>query len=92
MRFFKVMTHTNDKAEEIILSEYFKINDKQVDQFLKDTLELDMYDQKVTLKECQVAKDRWECPVGDFVVVEYFNEKEFDKMNEFRTPAPKKKK
>ncbi|MFN3366936.1 MULTISPECIES: hypothetical protein [unclassified Exiguobacterium] len=90
MRFFKVMTHTNDKAEEIILSEYFKINDKQADQFLKDTLELDMYDQKVTLKECQVAKDRWECPVGDFVVVEYFNEKEFDKMNEFRTPAPKK--
>ncbi|UTT41571.1 hypothetical protein [Exiguobacterium aurantiacum] len=90
MRFFKVMTHTNDRGEDIILSEYFKINDKQVDQFLKDTLELDMYDQKVTLKECQIAKDRWECPVGDFVVVEYFNEKEFDKMNEYRSPAPKK--
>ncbi|WP_232819658.1 hypothetical protein [Exiguobacterium sp. TNDT2] len=90
MRFFKVMTHTNDKGEDIILSEYFKIHDKQVDQFLKDTLELDMYDQNVTLKECQVAKDRWECPVGDFVIVEYFNEKEFDKLNEFRTPASKK--
>lgn len=91
MRFFKVMTHTNDRGEEIVLSEYFKINDKQVDQFLKDTLELDMYDEKVTLKECQVAKDRWECPVGDFVVVEYFNEKEFDKMNEYRSPAAKSK-
>lgn len=90
MRFFKVMTHTNDRGEDIILSEYFKINDKQVDQFLKDTLELDMYDQKVTLKECQIAKDRWECPVGDFVVVEYFNEKEFDKMTEYRSLAPKK--
>lgn len=90
MRFFKVMTHTNDRGEDIILSEYFKINDKQVDQFLKDTLELDMYDQKVTLKECQIAKDRWECPVGDFVVVEYFNEQEFDKMTEYRSPAPKK--
>lgn len=91
MRFFKVMTHTNDRGEEIVLSEYFKINDKQVDQFLKDTLELDMYDEKVTLKECQVAKDRWECPVGDFVIVEYFNEKEFDKMNEYRSPAAKSK-
>lgn len=90
MRFFKVMTHTNDRGEDIILSEYFKIHDKQVDQFLKDTLELDMYDQNVTLKECQVAKNRWECPVGDFVIVEYFNEKEFDKLNEFRTPASKK--
>lgn len=90
MRFFKVMTLTNDRGEDIILSEYFKINDKQVDQFLKDTLELDMYDQNVTLKECQVAKDRWECPVGDFTIVEYFNEKEFDKMTEYRSPAPKK--
>ena len=31
-----------------------------------------------------------ECPVGDFTIVEYFNEKEFDKMTEYRSPAPKK--
>lgn len=84
MRFFKVMTFTNDKADDITLIEYFKIADKQADQFLKDTLELDMFDEKVSLKECQVAKDRWECPVGDFAVVEYFNEKEFDKLKEHR--------
>lgn len=90
MRFFKVMTYTNDRGEDVILSEYFKIADKQAEQFLKDTLELDMFDEKVSLKECQVAKDRWECPVGDFIVVEYFNEKEFDKMNEYRVVAPKK--
>ncbi|STO08225.1 MULTISPECIES: hypothetical protein [Exiguobacterium] len=89
MRFFKVMTHTNDKQEEVTLSEYHKVPEKKVDQFLKDMLELDMYEENVSLKECQVAKDRWECPVGDFVIVEYFNEKEFDRMNEFK--AVKKK-
>ncbi|KDN59182.1 MULTISPECIES: hypothetical protein [Exiguobacterium] len=89
MRYFKVMTHTNDKQEEVILSEYHKVPEKKVDQFLKDMLELDMYEENVSLKECQVAKDRWECPVGDFVIVEYFNEKEFDRMNEFK--AVKKK-
>lgn len=89
MRLFQVTTYTTVKNEDIVLEEYVKVPNQKVEQFLKDTLELDLYDEKIPLKECQVSKNRWECPVGDFVVTEHFNEKTFNKLKNSRTVTSK---
>lgn len=90
MRFFQVSTHMTVKTDEIVLHEYVKVPNPKVDQFLKETLELDLYDEKVTLQECLIAKGKWECPVGDFVITEHLDEKKFNKLKNSRSTVPKR--
>lgn len=85
MRYFQVTSYVTIKNEELEFNEYVKVPNQKVDQFLKDTLELDLYDDQVTLRECVVAKGKWECPVGDFVITEHMNEKAFNRLQNSRS-------
>ena len=88
MRYFKVTTVTTMKNEEIEMNEYVKVPNPKVNQFLIETLELDQYDQSISLKECEVGKGKWECPVGDFIITEHYDEKAFQKLTDRRTRKP----
>jgi len=85
MRYFQVTSYVTVKNEELEFNEYVKVPNQKVDQFLKDTLELDLYDDQVTLRECVVSKGKWECPVGDFVITEHMNEKAFNRLQNSRS-------
>ena len=85
MRYFQVTSYVTVKNEELEFNEYLKVPNQKVDQFLKDTLELDLYDDQVTLRECVVEKGKWECPVGDFVITEHMNEKAFNRLQNSRS-------
>ncbi|MDE0563602.1 MULTISPECIES: hypothetical protein [unclassified Exiguobacterium] len=90
MRYFQVTSYVTVKNEELVLNEYVKVPNQKVDQFLKETLELDLYDDQVTLRECVVAKGKWECPVGDFVITEHMDEKKFNRLQNSRSSKTKK--
>lgn len=80
MRYFQVTSYVTVKNEELEFNEYVKVPNQKVNQFSKDTLELDLYDDQVTFRECVVAKGKWECSVGDFVITEHMNEKAFNRL------------
>ncbi|WP_214817495.1 hypothetical protein [Exiguobacterium sp. s59] len=90
MRYFQVTSYVTVKNEELVLNEYVKVPNPKVDQFLKETLELDLYDDQVTLRECVVGKGKWECPVGDFVITEHTDEKKFNRLQNSRSSKTNK--